>query len=285
MARSHRVPWLFLAPHMSLFTIFVLGPVLAIFGLSLFDWNLLGHHRFAGLGNFQEIWHDRHFWRALANTLLFTAAIVPSTLAGGLLLALALNRRIPGRNGFRAAMYLPTVLSSVASGVVAVWLFDDHYGLINHLLAAIGIARIPWLSSTHFSMLTVLITTLWLRVGLCMVVYLAALQDVPKELLDAAALDGAGAWGRFRYVIWPQLRTSTSFLLVTNLIYGLHVFDVIFVMTGGGPAFSTTVLVQYIYSAAFDQQRQGYAAALSVVLFLVLSSLTALITFRRRALA
>lgn len=285
MRPDKRVPWLFLLPHLSLFAVFVFGPVLAIFALSLFNWNLLGNHRFVGLANFTEIYHDRYFWRALGNTLLFTAAIVPSTLAAGLALALAVNRRVPGRDAFRAAMYLPTVLSSVASGVVAVWIFDDFYGVINAILAFLGISRLPWLSSAHVAMTTVLITTLWLRVGLCMVVYLAALQDVPKELLDAAALDGAGAWGRFRYVTWPQLRASTSFLVVTNLIYGLHVFDVIFVMTGGGPAFSTTVLVQYIYGAAFEQQRQGYAAALSVVLFLILSVLTSLTLVRRRQTA
>ncbi len=263
----------------------MLAPVLAIFGLSLFDWNLLGNHRFVGLANFSEMLQDRQFWRALGNTLLFSAIIVPATLAAGLALAVALNRPLPGRNFFRAAMYLPTVLSSVASGIIAAWIFDDHYGVINAAFAAIGLPRVPWLSSTRFAMTTVLLATLWLRVGLCMVVYLAALQDVPKDLLDAAALDGAGAWNRFRYITWPLLRSSTLFLLVTNLIYGMHVFDIIFVMTGGGPAFSTTVMVQYIYGAAFEQQRQGYAAAISVVLFLVLVAITSATLLRRRRLA
>ncbi len=277
-----RVPWLFLAPHLSLFSVFMMGPVLAIFALSLYDWNLLGNHHFIGFANYAEMFQDRQFWRALANTLLFTAAIVPTTMALGLGLALALNKPLPGRNLFRAALYLPTVISSVASAIVVAWIFDDHYGVLNAMLSSIGLPRVPWLSSTHFAMPTIIFATLWLRVGLCMVVYLAALQDVPKDLLDAAALDGAGRWGRLRYVTWPLLRPSTVFLLITNLIYGLHVFDLIYVMTAGGPAFSTTVMVQYIFAAAFDQQRQGYASAISVVLLLILVSITSLSLVRRQ---
>lgn len=277
-----RVAWLFLAPHLSLFGIFVFGPVLAIFVLSLFDWNLLGNHHFVGLRNFVEMGTDEQFWRALRNTLVFSAVIVPSTLALGLTLAIALNQPLPGRQVFRAAIYLPTVISSVASAITIAWIFDDHYGVLNAALASVGLPRVPWLSSTRFAMPTVIVATLWLRVGLCMVVYLAALQDVPKDLLEAAALDGASAWERFRYVIWPLLKGSTTFLLVTNLIYGLHFFDLIYVVTGGGPASSTTVLVHYIYGAAFEEQRQGYASAVSVVLFLILVVISSLTLVRRR---
>ncbi len=282
MKQYLRTPWLFLAPHLSLFSVFIFMPVLAIFVLSLFNWNLLGGHRFIGFSNYAELWSDRQFWHALSNTLLFTAVIVPTTMAIGLALALALNRPIPGRNFFRAAMYLPTVISSVVSAIIAAWIFDDHYGILNASLAALGLGRVPWLSSTHFAMPTIMLTTLWLRIGLCMVVYLAALQDVPKELLDAADLDGASSWSRFRYIIWPLLRPSTNFLLLTNLIYGLHVFDLIYVMTGGGPAFSTTVMVQYIFDAAFEEQRQGYASAIAVTLCLILISITSLALLRRK---
>ncbi len=281
MRYNRRVPWLFLTPHLSLFLVFIFLPIVVIFGLSGFDWNLLGSHRFTGLSNYAEILDDKLFWRALGNTLLFSAVIVPVTMASGLAVAIALNRPVPARNLFRAAMYLPTVISSVASAIVAVWIFDEHYGVLNAFLIQFGLPRLPWLSSTHLALPTIMITTVWLRTGFCMVIYLAALQDVPKNLLDAAALDGAGAWNRFRYITWPLLWPSSVFLLVTNLIYSIHVFDLIYVMTNGGPAFSTTTLVQYLYDAAFEEQRQGYASAISVILFFVLIALTSLLLIRR----
>jgi ABC-type sugar transport system permease subunit len=154
------------------------------------------------------------------------------------------------------------------------WIFDDNYGVLNAALVAVGLPRIPWLSSPHFAMATVILTTLWLRIGLCMVIFLAALQDVPREQLEAATLDGAKGWQQFRFIIWPVLRPSSVFLLLTNLIYSIHVFDVVYVMTGGGPAFSTTVLVQYLYEAAFEDQRQGYASAIGVIIFLILALLS-----------
>ena len=274
-------PWRFLVPQLSLFLPFLLFPIASIFFLSLFDWNLLGGHRFIGLGNYIELLGDRQFWRALGNTLLYALIIVPATIAAGLALAIALNRPIPGRNSFRAAIYLPTVISGVASGLIAAWIFEEHYGVLNALLASIHLPRLPWLSSTRLAMPSIMATTVWLRTGLCMVIYLAALQDVPHNQMEAAALDGAGGWNRFRHVVWPVLGPATTFLLFTNLIYSLHVFDLIFVMTEGGPAGSTTVLVQYLYEAAFRQQRLGYGSAIGVILLIVLTVLTSLITWRR----
>ncbi|MDQ2711309.1 MAG: sugar ABC transporter permease [Acidobacteriota bacterium] len=281
MRHPERTPWLFLAPHLSLFTVFILLPVVAVFTLSLFDWNLLGDHKFIGLANYAEILDDRQFWHSFKNTLVYASAVVPATMALGLGLALALNRPIPGRGLYRAALYLPFVISSVASGVIAVWIFDEHYGLLNALLAEFGLPRVPWLSSPTYAMPSVIATTIWLRAGLCMVVYLAALQDVPGELTEAAQLDGANNWKQFWFITWPLLRPSTTFLLITNLIYSLHVFDLIYVMTFGGPALSTTTLVQYLYENAFQEQRQGYACAISVVLFFILIALTSMLLVRR----
>lgn len=272
----------FLVPHLVLFLPFLLYPIAAVFVMSLFDWNLLGGHRFIGFANYAELMEDRDFWRALNHTLLYAAAVVPSTMAAGLALAVALNRKIKGRNFFRSAIYLPTVISGVASGVIAAWIFQGNYGVLNAILAASGLPRLPWLSSTALAMPSVTIASVWLRTGLCMVIYLAALQDVPRDQMEAASLDGAGRWERFRYVVWPVLRPATTFLLVTNLIYSLHVFDLIYVMTEGGPAGSTTALVQYLYEAAFDQQRLGYGSAIGVILLLLLTALTSLLTWRRK---
>lgn len=284
MKYGPRTPWLFLAPHLSLFTIFVLAPIVCVLVLSLFDWNLLGEHHYAGMANFAEIVHDRQFWRALGNTCVFATVIVPATMLCGLGLAIVLNQPLPGRAVFRAAIYLPTVLSSVASATIAAWIFDDEYGVLNAALAKLGLPRVPWLTSTHFAMPALMLTTLWLRTGLCMVVYLAALQDVPRNLIQAAELDGAGAWNRFRYITWPLLKPSSVFLFLTTLIYAFHAFDIVYVMTDGGPAFSTTVLVQYLYEQAFQEQRQGYASAISVILLLLLVSLSSILLIRRRRL-
>lgn len=280
---SKRVPWIFLAPHLFLFVPFLLYPIVAVVLISGFDWNLLGGHRFVALANYAELLEDRDFWRALGNTLLYAAAVVPSTMTIGLALAVALNRRMRFRNFFRAAIYLPTVISGVASGIIAAWIFEGNYGVLNAVLAATRLPRLPWLSSTALAMPSVILSSLWLRTGLCMVIYLAALQDVPRDQMEAAALDGADAWSRFRHVAWPVLAPATTFLLVTNLIYSLHVFDLIYVMTEGGPAGSTTTLVQYLYDAAFYQQRLGYGAAIGVFLLVILMALTSALTWRRRA--
>lgn len=282
MKTQARTPWLFLSPHLPLFSIFILLPLLAVFAVSFFDWNLLGDHRFIGLSNYSELATDHQFWRALQNTVVYGLVIVPATMAAGLALALALNRPVAGRQVFRAAIYLPTVLSSVASAIIAACIFDDQYGVLNAAFAHIGLARLPWLSSTTFAMPAIMFTTVWLRTGLCMVIYLAALQEIPRELTEAAHLDGAGAWNRFRWVTWPLLRPSTIFLLITNIIYSFNVFDLVFVMTGGGPAFSTDVLAEYVYEAAFDQQRQGYAAAIGVILFLIVLIPTMFLLLSRR---
>ncbi len=285
MKPNSRAAWVFLSPHLTLFTIFILAPAGAVVILSTFDWSLLGEHHFAGLANYAEILDDREFWRALRNTLVYAAAVVPTTLLLGLGLAILLKASVPGRQMFRAAIYLPTVLSSVASATIATWIFDGEYGVLNAVLGRVGLPRLPWLSSTHLAMPALILTTIWLRVGLCMVVYLAALGEVPQTVLQAAALDGAGGWSRFRYIVWPLLWPSTVFLFVTTLIYSLHAFDLVYVMTNGGPAFSTTVLVEYLYNAAYLEQREGYASAISVLLVLILIASSSVLLLRRKTVS
>lgn len=274
---SHRVAaWLFLAPHFTLFTLLTVLPLLSVFGISLYDWSLLGERRFVGIENFRELSSDAQFWRSVGNTFAYGAAVVPLSMAGGLALALALNRPLPGRTVLRAAFYAPGIISGVAVAVTAGWLFNDHFGVVNALLERVGLPRQPWLSSTVLALPALVAATVWVRVGFCMVIYLAALQDIPAELHEAAHMDGASAWRRFRYVTWPMLRHTTFFLLVMNTIYSFQVFDLIYVMTAGGPAFSTTVMVQFLYDAGFSLQRHGYAAAIALVLYALILGLTVL---------
>jgi multiple sugar transport system permease protein len=165
---------------------------------------------------------------------------------------------------------VPVIISLVAVALIAAWLFNDNYGIINAALSAVGIGDVPWLSSARWAMISLIIATLWIRLGFNMVIYLAALQSIPTELYDAARVDGASGWRRFRHITWPLLGPTTFLLVIINIIYSLHVFDLIYVMTGGGPGFSTTVLVQYIYQMAFTEGQMGYASAIGVVLYLLL---------------
>ncbi len=284
MSRPVKVPFGFLAPKLLLFLAFTLGPLISVFILSLYNWNLLGGHKFIGLANYSEMLRDDEFWQATKNTFVFALMVVPVTLFAGLGLAILLNKPQPGRVFFRTVLFLPYAIPAVAVAAIAAWMFNDHYGVLNAILVSIGFPRLFWLSSPHLALFAVAIASVWMRVGFCMVVYLAALQDVPVDLYEAARLDGAGTLQQFRFVTWPMMKPVTIFLVITNFIYTFNIFDLIYVMTGGGPAFSTTILVQYLYDAGFDLQRQGYAATISVALYLLISLLTLLfwLTTRKR---
>ena len=264
------VPYIFIAPNMIVFTAFVFVPILFAFYISLTEWSLIGTPQFVGLGNYVEMLGDGQFWRALFNTLVYTIGTVPGSIALGLLVAIGLNRNMPGLALLRSLFFVPVIISLVAVALIASWMFNDTYGVINAALEALGFKGVPWLSSPVWAMPSLIITTLWIRIGFCMVIYLAALQSIPVELYQAAQVDGATGWRQFRHITWPLLGPTTFLLLILNVIYSLHVFDLIYVMTGGGPGSSTTVLVQYIYQVAFQESEMGYASAVGVVLYLML---------------
>jgi ABC-type sugar transport system permease subunit len=268
------VPYIFIAPNLIVFTVFVLVPILFAFYISLTEWSLIGTPEFVGLGNYVELLGDGQFWRSLYNTLVYTVGTVPTSIALGLLVAVGLNRKLPGRALLRSLFFVPVIISLVAVALIASWMFNDNYGVINAALKAVGFEGVPWLSSPVWAMPSLIITTLWIRIGFCMVIYLAALQSIPVELYQAAQVDGATSWRQFRHITWPLLGPTTFLLLILNVIYSLHVFDLIYVMTGGGPGFSTTVLVQYIYQMAFQESEMGYASAVGVVLYFLLMAFT-----------
>lgn len=268
------IPYIFIAPNMAVFTVFMFVPILYAFYISMNQWSLIGTPQFIGLDNYLNLAQDGQFLRALYNTLIYTIGTVPTSIALGLLVAIGLNRRLPGRTLLRSIFFVPVVLSLVAVALIAAWIFNDNYGVINAVLRAIGVGGVPWLSSQTWAMPSLIITTLWVRIGFCMVIYLAALQSIPVELYQAAKVDGASSWNEFRHITWPLLGPTTFLLLILNVIYSLHVFDLIYVMTGGGPGFSTTVLVQYIYQMAFQEGQMGYASAVGVVLYLMLLAFT-----------
>jgi len=188
----------------------------------------------------------------------------------------ALDRRLPARALFRSLYFLPLVISAVATGTIAAWIFNDNYGVLNALLARLGGPRIAWLSSPYWALPSLILTTLWVRVGFCMVVYLAALQSIPQMYYEAARIDGASALTQFRHITLPLLKPASFLLLVLSVIYSFHVFDLIYVMTGGGPGFSTTMLVQYIFRSAFVTSEMGYASAVGVALYALILGFTVL---------
>ncbi len=268
------VPYLFITPNLILFTLFMFVPIVGSFYMSLNDWTLMGESTFVGLANFVELFTDDVFWQAFANTGYYVAGTVPTTMALGLLVAIGLNRQMPGRTFLRAVYFVPVCISLVAVGLISLWIFNDAYGILNNLLTTVEMPAVPWLSSSSWAMPSLIIVTIWIRLGFNMVIYLAALQSIPIELIQAAKVDGATGWQRFRHVTWPLLAPTSFLLVILNVIFSLHVFDLILVMTNGGPGFSTTVLVQYIYREAFQAGDMGSASAVGVVLYLLLMAFT-----------
>ena len=268
--RDQLTPYLFIAPNLVLFTAFVFFPLLYAFYISFHEWSLIDAPDFIGARNYQRLLTDGKFWLSLRNTVVYSLLTVPTSIAVGLALAIGLNRDMPGRTILRSVYFLPVVVSSVATAVISAWLFNDNYGVINALLGRLGVKPVAWLSSPQWALPSIIVTTLWVRIGFCMVVYLAALQGISPTYYEAARIDGATRAQQFRFVTWPLLRSSTFLLLVLSVIHSFQVFDLIYVMTGGGPGFSTTMIVQYVYQSAFASGEMGYASAMGMVLLVVI---------------
>jgi multiple sugar transport system permease protein len=266
-ARQRLIPYMFVLPQLSLFLVFMFFPLGYALFISFHDWDMVGQPTFIGVANFVRLANDQVFWFALRNTLVYVAGTVPLSIGAGLMLANALNRPMRGRSIFRSVFFLPVVVSAVVTALAATWIFNDNYGLLNRLLIFIGFAPVNWLSSPGWSMVSLILTTIWLRLGFCMTIYLAALQTIPSALYEAARIDGANKLQLFFTVTIPMLGPTTLFLTIICVIYSFHVFDLIFVMTGGGPGYSTIVLVQYIYNMAFQTSEMGYACAIGMALF------------------
>ncbi len=270
MHRTRLAPYLFIAPNLLLFSVFVFFPLLYAAYISVHQWSLIDTPEFVAATNYTRLLSDGQFWQSLQNTLVYSIATVPTSLFLGLMLAIGLNRQLAARSLLRSLYFLPVVVSSVATAVIAAWLFNDNYGVINTMLRNVGIGPVAWLSTPQWALPSIILTTLWVRIGFCMVVYLAALQSISPSYYEAARMDGASRLQQFRFVTWPLLRPTTFLLLILNVIYSFQVFDLIYVMTGGGPGFSTTMIVQYIYQAAFASGEMGYASAMGMVLFVLI---------------
>ncbi|HKO23991.1 MAG TPA: sugar ABC transporter permease [Chloroflexota bacterium] len=259
--------YLYLLPTFVGLILFSLGAIIFSVGISFTDWDILQPPHWVGLSNYVRLFTTPLNWQVFGNTLYYTAVIVPVGTALALGLALALNRGLRGIVILRGLYFLPVISSTVAVSLVWGWLYNQQFGLINYLLSVVGITGPAWLADTRTAMPAVLIMSIWKGLGYNMVIFLAGLQGIPQELYEAAKIDGAGAWARFRYVTLPLVSPTTFFVVVLSTVAAFQVFDQTYVMTNGGPAYSTTTLALFIYQNAFQWFHMGYAAALSYVLF------------------
>jgi len=270
--------YLFIMPQLLGFLVLVLGPLVSVFIFSTQNRSLLTQKvEFVGFANYERLFtQESLFWQVLGNTLVFAAGLVPLNVILALGLALMVSQRLRGIVVFRTLYFAPVVTSAVAWSIVWGFLLQGERGTINQLLTLAGIQGPNWLRDPGWAMFWVIFTRTLKGVGINMIIFLAAIMDLPSELYDAACVDGANSWQRLRYITLPLLAPTTLLVTLLVMIGSLKVFDTIFLLTAGGPANATLVLVNYIYKVGFQFFESGYASALSVILFLITLILTLL---------
>ena len=256
------------------FFLFNILPVLFGVYVSFTRWSIVGSPKWIGTDNFAKAFSDQWVWVAFKNVFFYGLIIVPSVTVLGLLFALFVNKRYPLSGLARTLFFAPTVVSATVIGLVWVWMLDTQYGLVNYYLSYLGFNDIPWLTSTRWSLVGVSIASVWWDLGLAFVLFLAALQDIPGEITDAARVDGANRWQRFRHVILPHLRPVISMVVTLQLIATLRIFSQVYVMTNGGPASSSSSPIHYIYNLAIVRNLFGYASAVALLLFVLILAIT-----------
>ena len=274
LGSDHVVGWSFAFPAVFLILLFGIVPILWSALLSFQKTNLLSPPEWVGLKNYEALTRDPIVKAAALHSAIYTALFVPISVAGGLLTAVALNRKIRGVRWYRTGVFVPVVVSTIATTIIFLWVFDPHFGMANWLLAKVGLGPFGFFESPDGALYSVVGMTVWGWIGFDVIVYLAALQGIPRELVEAAEIDGAGTWGIFRNVTLPLLGPVTLFLVVWSSINALQLFDEVYLATNGGPAGATNVVVLYLYKLAFQQGIAGYAAAIAYVLFVAILVLT-----------
>jgi multiple sugar transport system permease protein len=257
-------------PYAAFLLIFSVYPIVFALVLVFLQWDLVTTPTFAGADNVRLLIHDGRFWRAVANTFVFLSIHVPLQIISALGLALALNRQLAGRSFWRAAFFLPVVISGAVVAILWSNLYATDVGLINHLLAKIGISPVPWLTDPRTAMPAIAVMVTWKNVGFYVIIYLAGLQYIPRSCQEAIEIEGATAWQRFWYLTLPSLLPQTILVVTLSTINGFQLFIEPYVMTGGGPLRRTYSVVLYLYNNAFEYQKMGYAATIGVALALII---------------
>jgi len=264
--------WLFLAPYTLSFLTFIIVPLVVALWLAFMQFDLTSRNtiQFVGMRNFDEALHDKYFWMAMKATLSYVVLMIPSLLVVALGMALGMNAMSRGRNTVRALLFLPGMLNVAVTAILWQWFYNGEFGLLNFVLKNMGLQPIPWLSNVNHAMPSIVIMSLWWALGGTSVILLAAIQQIPRQVFEAALIDGAGPMALFRKVTLPLLKPVLLFVVVTNTIGGFQVFAQPLLLTRGGPELATRGLVQYIYEQAFSTYRLGYGAAMSWLLFIVI---------------
>jgi multiple sugar transport system permease protein len=266
---------LFLTPNLVIALVFVVSAMVYVFNLSLYDWNLISPDRtFVGFQNYRDVINDRVFRQALWNTVYYVGAQVPLSMGFSIVLAVLLNQAVSGVKWFRALYFLPSVLPVIAIAQVWIIMYEPNFGTFNWIMESLGLPRLNWLTDPRTAMPSVIIFSVWRVVGYNMVIYLAALQDIPKMLYESASIDGANPLQKFFRITLPNLRPASFFVLITSIIGSFQVFGEIFVMTQGGPVNSTNVIAYYLYQSGFKFFKIGYASSIGFILFIILFAFT-----------
>jgi len=267
----------FILPWLISFLAFDLVPTVAAFALSLTDYPIVGQVHVVGLANYVQMFTaDELYWTSMGNTIYYVLLSVPLGLVVAFVLALLLNRSIPGSTVFRTVYYLPAIVPTVAASIVWLWIFDTRRGILNEVIVLLGLPLVHWLSDPGTAKISLIVMSLWSTGGM-MVIFLAGLQGVPRELYEAAAIDGANAARQLRNVTLPLITPTLFFNLVMGLINSFQVFNVAFIMTGGGPHDATLFYMLHLYNKAFSDFAMGYASAMAVLLFLLVLGMTAIV--------
>ncbi|MGO2095967.1 MAG: carbohydrate ABC transporter permease [Candidatus Microbacterium stercoravium] len=280
--RDAATGWGFIGPA----TLIVLGltifPAVWAFLLSLQRWDGFSTAEWIGAGNYADMVTDAGLGDAVMHTLVYTAMFVPASVLLGLALAVALNRRIVLIGAYRTLIFLPFVVSAAATGILTTYLFNPQFGLVNNVLRILGLPQQGWLEDPSQAMLVIAIMSVWGQAALTTVIYLAALQDIPAELSEAATVDGANRWQTFWRVVFPQLAPVTVFVTIWQSIQAIQLFDVVYTTTRGGPLGATETIVYYLWNAAFRELEFGYASAVAYGLFAVTLAITIFVVVQQR---
>ncbi|MGZ0149399.1 carbohydrate ABC transporter permease [Kribbella sp. WER1] len=266
-----RAGWTLLTPALLHSGIFIVIPVIAVVVLSLTDYSFGDSFDWVGFTNYTDLFRDANFLASLWHTVLYAIVVIPISMAISLAVAIGLNQKIRGLGFFRTAFYIPTVTATVAVATIWLWIYNPGSGLANGFLSLFGFAPNQWLADPGTALPSLMLVGIWQGLGTKIIIYLAALQGVSRDLVESAQLDGAGRWQRFVNVTWPAIGPVQFFVLITSIVGTFQVFDLVYVMTQGGPGSATRVLVMDIYQNAFQNLKLGYASAETVIMMIVIA--------------
>ncbi len=265
---------IFLAPAVAVCLVFMVVPGIMEFYLSLTDWNGISSvYNYIGFRNFRQIFDDRVFYLALRNTLIYSFLVVLLQHTFSLAMAVIINRGIKGQRFYKTVLFIPCLLSSIVVGLAFNFIYNPINGQLNFMLGKLGLvslAKTNWLGDPKIALFSIIFVSVWQFVGYCMSIYMAGLKGIPKEIIEAAGVDGAGNWHMFRHIEFPSIAPAFTINTVLSIIGTLKAFEVVYAMTGGGPGNATDVIATYIYKVGFSSSRMGYGTAVSLILFLMI---------------